>query len=399
MNISKIKKNLHEFNSFAAKKAFMLFLERLAFGELTLKTHDGETFVFKRQHSNLSATLRICDPEFYSLVLEKGAIGFAKAYINGYCETPNLLDLFRLLAKNLDTLNPSNLVTKSVQQLFKSYMALTNNSIDRAKENISYHYDLGNDFYKLWLDKTMTYSAGIFINKHDSLEQAQYNKYQRVLQQLKLQYGKVLEIGCGWGGFAKHAVSNNLKVKGLSLSQRQLQYAGEILKNTPGVEFAYQDYRHETGSYDAIVSIEMFEAVGKEYWHSYFETLHKCLKSKGRVVLQTITILEEFAEDYENNIDFIQKYIFPGGMLPTHKKIVSLAKSHKFNVRDVYFMGQDYAKTLHIWWQNFESQLAKVMRLGFDEKFVRMWRYYLLYCISGFESERINVVQYTFEKI
>jgi cyclopropane-fatty-acyl-phospholipid synthase len=265
------------------------------------------------------------------------------------------------------------------------------NTYNGSKKNIQYHYDLGNDFYQLWLDETMTYSSALFDGENVNLSAAQKNKYQRILSKLN-DKKNILEIGCGWGGFAKEAVLQGYNVTGLTLSKEQKKYADNLgLKN---FTIKLQDYRKEKIKYDNIVSIEMFEAVGRQYWDTYFKTIKNCLNKDGKAIIQTITIDDEVALGYKKRVDFIQKHIFPGGVLPSKSEFINLAKANDLKVVEAFDFGGDYQKTLINWLDNFNKVKEKVINLGFDEKFIRKWQFYLAYCAAGFGAKRTSVMQF-----
>jgi cyclopropane-fatty-acyl-phospholipid synthase len=273
------------------------------------------------------------------------------------------------------------------------------NNLKGSKKNISHHYDLGNDFYSLWLDPSMTYSSGIFQNC-DSLDESQKQKYQRIINQLNPTGRQVLEIGCGWGGFMEEGSKSGLDVLGLTLSQEQLHFSqNRMRKQNFKSQAVLKDYRHEAGKFDNIVSIEMFEAVGKEYWNSYFSQIKSCLKDSGKAVVQTITIDEDAYHKYEKTSDFIREFIFPGGFLPTKSEFEKIAQDNNLQVADKFEFGQCYDKTLAIWLKNFDAAKEKIIYLGFDESFIRKWRFYLAYCMAGFRGQRIDVVQYSLTHI
>jgi len=276
---------------------------------------------------------------------------------------------------------------------------LRHNSRKGSSKNIQAHYDLGNDFYQLWLDPTMTYSSALFeTGRAGDLVQAQKAKYQHMLNRIEAMPGdSVLEIGCGWGGFAEYATRQGVRVHGVTLSNRQLAYARERISQA-GLEdlasFELRDYRDLDGQYNHIVSIEMLEAVGEAYWPVYFDRLRGLLKPGGKVAIQTIIIDDAHFGKYRKTTDFIQQYIFPGGMLPSQRMLRELAAKHGFEISRIEAFGADYAETLRRWRQRFEDNLSQVRELGFDTAFIRLWRFYLAYCETGFDAERIDVVQF-----
>ena len=314
-----------------------------------------------------------------------GHNGFADAYFQGHWSCSDLTALFGIVMHN-EVLFSGTLPGKWLARIKNVFHHLSKrNSIAGSKRNISFHYDLGNDFYKLWLDPSMSYSSALYEEGKSSLEQAQLNKLQRISSLLSpAKDSKVLEIGCGWGALGNHLVTNShCKVHGVSLAQTQLDYANQHYAE-PRLSFEYRDYRDINGRYDHIVSIEMFEAVGMAYWNTYFEKLSELLTDTGSVLLQVITIDEDRFEGYRKKPDFIQRYVFPGGMLPTKNHLNELADSAGFDIVETQWFGASYAETLRQWRNTFEESLDDVKALGYDEAFVRLWRYYLSYCEIGF---------------
>lgn len=384
------------------RRAFMkLPFDKVEYGSLNVN-FEGQTYRFSGSKAGVHAELIIVQPlRAYWLIKTQGELGFAQAYYEGALDTNSLQSLLRFGVDNQQSLS------SMLESGWGKWQDLIlhrkrHNSLENSRNNISYHYDLGNDFYSKWLDPSMTYSSGLFFSDRDSLQQSQHAKYQRILQQLSLRKGdSVLEIGCGWGGFMEEACTLGARVKGLTLSSEQQKYALKRLeqKAEQGTyQVALQDYRHETGQYDCVVSIEMFEAVGKEYWQEYFATLQNTLKPGGKAVLQVITIDDEIADSYQQSVDFIQKYIFPGGLLPGLNQLVALAESHRFEVRNVLDFGRDYARTCQLWKQAFNRQATNLEKMGYDKAFQRLWNYYLDYCTVGFEVGQISVIQVTLSK-
>jgi len=328
-------------------------------------------------------------------------LGFAKAYAEQLIDTPCLHTLLQLGAINEQALSDTRLGFNWFYQRFLKRHRSNHNSIENSRDNISAHYDLGNDFYQLWLDETMSYSSALFSQPEQPMAQAQVNKYQRILDQLDWQDGDhILEIGCGWGGFAECAAQQGCKVTGITLSSEQLEFAQQRMQRQGLVgqaQLQLMDYRHQQGQFDHIVSIEMFEAVGKEYWHEYFTQLKRLLKKDGKAVLQIITIEDARAERYQNDVDFIQMFIFPGGLLPSKQQLHQLAQEHGFSISNELSFGQDYARTLQLWQADFAEHRDELLALGYDQRFQRIWRYYLDYCRVGFETQSTDVVQLTLE--
>ncbi len=375
--------------------------EAIAYGSLTVQIGNSQQR-YEGQHEGLHAEIRILKPlKFFWLLITQGELGFAKAYAKHFIETPNLHHLLHFGAMNEEALSH---VLLGKNWFYNNYLKRhldNHNSVENSKENISAHYDLGNSFYKLWLDRTMTYSSALFKQSSEDLASAQLNKYHRILDELDVKPNQhILEIGCGWGGFAEEAAKRNAEVTGITLSREQLDFAKNRLKQLNldhKTQFSLTDYRHQTGKFDHIVSIEMFEAVGQEYWESYFSQLKALLADQGKAVLQIITIDDAYTEKYQQGVDFIQTYIFPGGLLPSKTQLLELADRYGFKITSNFSFGLDYAETLHRWRQEFDQKIPQVEQLGFDNKFQRIWHYYLDYCRVGFETQRTDVIQLTLE--
>lgn len=384
-------------------KPFLSILGSLQHGRISLELGDHEPVILTGPLPGPSARFHLKNPlAFYRNVLTRGDIGFAESYMEGHWDTPDLSGTLLFFAQNERYFSATG--GKSLYRFLDRlwHRLLRRNSPKGSRKNIAYHYDLGNDFYRLWLDSTMTYSCGIFHGENERLETAQERKYRRVIDCLGLGEGdSVLEIGCGWGGFAAMAAKLGARVHGITLSTEQLAWARQRMMRedlTDKVELELRDYRTLTGTYDHIVSIEMLEAVGEAYWPVYFETVAKSLKPGGRAAIQVITIDEAYFDGYRNNVDFIQRYIFPGGMLPTPRILSEQARRVGLTVAAMDSFGHDYARTLHRWDERFCSVKTEVLRQGFDERFFRMWRYYLQYCAAGFQTERIDLKQFILTK-
>jgi len=366
-------------------------LEKLRGGLLEIRLPNGCCALFGDGEHPIA--LHIHDEAVFSRVLARGDIGLAEAYVDGLWDCADLTGLLTLLAQNREALGKA--VYGSWPRLFAARVRHWLNRNDRAgsQRNIMAHYDLGNDFYKLWLDPSMSYSAAIYRDADDgSLETAQHAKYCRILQCLKAAPGqRVLEIGCGWGGFAEMAVEQGLAVTGLTLSPAQLAWAQQ---RVPSADLRLQDYRDTTEQYDHVVSIEMFEAVGERFWPGYFKTVARALKPGGRAVIQSITIRDDLFPSYRKGTDFIQQYIFPGGMLPSRRAFRAAAARQGLAVRHEYAFGLDYARTLAEWRDAFEAHWPAIAAQGFDETFRRLWRMYLCYCEAGFLAGNVDVVQF-----
>lgn len=379
------------------------FAAKLRRGTLDITLPDGRTIRCGGLEPGPAATMTIHSYGFAWRFLNGGDIGIAEAYLRREWDTPNLTQFLYIFCVNHDLIQVmlgNKPVVRAVQHLQHWF---NRNTRRQARRNIYAHYDIGNAFYSAWLDPSMTYSSAIFEDNTHDLTAAQHNKYRRLAEAIHLQSGqKLLEIGCGWGGFAEFAAkSYDVKVVGLTISteqhdfaQRRIQAAGLGEK----VEIRLQDYRDERGQYDCIASIEMIEAVGEQFWPNYFGQLRDRLKPGGFAGIQAITIQDRFFQTYRREVDFIQRYVFPGGMLPSPQVLKSLGDKFGVPVIRERIFGEDYAKTLATWRDNFRAAWPNLMPLGFDERFRRLWEYYLAYCEAGFLSGNIDVRQVIFEK-
>jgi cyclopropane-fatty-acyl-phospholipid synthase len=379
-------------------------LEQIQYGSLNV-AHGGAQWRIKGEMPGPLAELRVHRPaNLMRRALLSGGIGFAESFMHGDWESSNLAELLLLLEQNEEALLAQSQSQSSilVGWLNRFRHMLNRNSIRGSRRNIAAHYDLGNDFYRLWLDPSMTYSSALFENGETDLQRAQERKYARLLDLLDATPGqRVLEIGCGWGGFAIEAAGRGLKVTGITLSKEQLAFACERVQAAglqDSIELQLQDYRHLNETYDHIVSIEMLEAVGEEHWETYARALKRCLKPGGRAALQFITIDESIFERYRRSPDFIQRYIFPGGMLPTLEKFSTSAEGAGLRKMREDLFGEGYARTLAQWHRRFLKCEREVADMGFDQRFRRMWRYYLAYCEAGFRLGRINLAQILLER-
>jgi cyclopropane-fatty-acyl-phospholipid synthase len=369
---------------------------------LHLVLPDGQTAHFG--DDSFPVTLRLHDWSLCDAVMKSGDIGFAETFIDGRWSTDNLTGLTALFIRNRHTVESLIYGKWWGNLLFRLRHLFNRNSRSGSRKNIHAHYDIGNDFYRLWLDPSMTYSSAVFSSGHvDSLQDGQIAKYRRILNQLNVSSGEnILEIGCGWGGFAEVAAKEGgVHVRGLTLSTEQLRFSQQRLSNAGVAEQAdllLMDYRDSNDQYDAIASIEMFEAVGEAYWPTYFECVARNLKQGGRACIQTIVIADELFDRYRKGTDFIQQYIFPGGMLPSPQAFRTQAAKQGLRVIDEFKFGLDYARTLAEWRDAFKQQLPQVRAQGFDDEFLRTWEFYLCYCEAGFRADSINVMQFTLEK-
>ncbi|MBT2131014.1 SAM-dependent methyltransferase [Aliiroseovarius lamellibrachiae] len=382
------------------KRVFDL-AQKLNRGQLDFVLPDGRRFRASGEGGGQVAELHIHNPDVFARLVREGDLGFCDAYIEGDWSTPDLQAFLDLVQDDNDMLYdgfPGMIFVRAYERMRH---VMNGNSRRQARKNISYHYDLGNDFYGLWLDDSMTYSSALFLSGQESLERAQQQKYASMLEQMGVGPGDhVLEIGCGWGGFAEYAARRGVRVTGLTISQEQHDFAvGRIHEAglSELVTIRMQDYRDETGEYDGVASIEMFEAVGEKYWPIYFETVRKCLRPGAQAVLQIITITETRFDKYRKGVDFIQKYIFPGGVLPSKSRLRHEVERAGLAFRDQITFGESYSVTLRRWHDVFNAKWARVSRLGFDDKFRRMWNFYLTSCAAAFHSGNCDVVQVTLQ--
>jgi cyclopropane-fatty-acyl-phospholipid synthase len=388
--------------SFATRQALKI-AARLHCGELTVTLPDGRLLLFKGAEPGPQAQIDVHDFGFASRLSDGGDLGFAEAYLRREWDTPDLAKFLELFAANYPVVQ-TLLAGKPLVRLWQMFQHFRRrNTKSQARRNIHAHYDLGNSFYGAWLDKTMTYSSAIFAAGETDLAAAQTRKYRALAEQTGIKPGDhVLEIGCGWGGFAEYAAREiGCKVTGLTISREQFDFAQERIQSAglqDRVSFKLQDYRDEKGTYDRIASIEMFEAVGEAFWPAYFGQLRDRLRPGGTAGLQVITIRDESFKVYRSELDFIRAYIFPGGMLPTPTIMKSLGQKYGVPLAHERVFGLDYATTLASWRDRFRAAWPQIMPLGFDERFRRMWEYYLAYCEAGFRTGNIDVRQMVFAK-
>jgi cyclopropane-fatty-acyl-phospholipid synthase len=353
---------------------------------------------------DISADIKIDNWRAFTCLIFGGMNAWAKSYIDGDWHSSDLTRVIRWGIAEQSNFKAMAKFSKVATALDNFYHWRRNNSRKGSKENIAAHYDLGNDFYKQWLDASMSYSSALFDNEQQALEGAQRNKNNKILQLLAAKKDdKILEIGCGWGGFAEQAAElQSLQVSGITLSKEQLLWAQQraVSKEVgDSLSFSLTDYRDVQEHYDAVVSIEMFEAVGEAHWDEYFRTLRKVLRHNGKAVLQVITIDDDRFLDYRKNADFIQRYVFPGGMLPSAKVLREKFSEHGFELEQEFFFGADYAKTLVHWRTEFDRNWSQLELLGFDDRFKRLWHYYLSYCEGGFLSKTIDVGMFAIRKV
>lgn len=388
------------------RKAVMASLEPMQEGCLRFEFPDGEVRIFGQLNTAPVATIRVCREDFFRRCVLFGDVGFGEAYVDGDWDTESItavISWFVANIKHAPTMSGSQAGKDTVLNLFRRYNLWMHerraNTVEMSRQNIHEHYDLGNDFYRLFLDKTLTYSSAYFTGAQQSLEEAQVAKYDRLCRQLKLKpTDHLLEIGSGWGGMACHAVKNyGCRVTTVTISEEQYKYAQERFQRegiADRVDIRLQDYRLLSGKFDKIVSIEMLEAVGDKYLETYFAKCQELLKPEGLLALQMITCADSRYESLRTNVDWIQKHIFPGSLLLSVGRVnEAIQKTGGMVMYDLKDIGVSYARTLHHWWDAFNARAKEVKSQGFDERFIRKWNYYLCYCEAAFAMRNISVVQ------
>ena len=391
-----------------AARSVLAMLDDIRDGQIMVTLPDGGQHLCGQTGSGPIVDMVVYDWAVFGEIVARGDIGAAECFIDGLWGSDTLSELLTLIAGNRETLNRA--IHGRRWQLLSAWLLhrLRANTRRGSKRNIMAHYDLGNDFYRLWLDETMSYSSALFeMLPHPDqatqadLPSAQRAKNDRMIRALRLQPGdRVLEIGCGWGGFAEQATTLGAHVTGLTLSPAQQAFARA--RAAAGgwddrTDFRLTDYRDMTGQFDHIVSVEMFEAVGERWWPTYFRTLKRLLKPGGRAVIQVITIDDALFDQYRRGTDFIQRHVFPGGMLPSPAAFRSQALRAGLAMTDDLAFGSHYARTLGLWHEAFQERLLEVQSQGFDDRFIRLWRFYLAYCEAGFRAGSIDVHQYTLQ--
>ena len=376
-------------------EVFLRSLEGLVYGQLELELPDGTKYHFPGDKPGPEAHLQLHEDGVITNMILRGNIAFADDYRLGKWDSKDLAALLECGLRNSDHLQRYTRGSRVLQLLAGLSYLLRRNTRKGSRRNIHYHYDLGNDFYALWLDPTMTYSSALFNSDADDLTTAQYRKYDRILRLVGDTPQKIVDIGCGWGGFAERSIETaDHTVQGITISPAQYEYACNRLKeNRTQAAIELKDYRELHGKYDAVVSIEMFEAVGERYWNSFFRKIKSILNNKGKSVIQAITIGDEHFDHYRRGGDAIRSYIFPGGMLPGPDRFKRDAERAGLQITDRYFFGADYARTLQHWLSRFEQQSDAILALDFDQPFMRLWRFYLASCIGAFRAQRTNVMQ------
>jgi cyclopropane-fatty-acyl-phospholipid synthase len=384
-----------------ADKIIFNILKRISVGYLEITSISGELLKFGNYEDKLKADLKIKSSALSYNLIKGGSVGLAESYMKNEFETSDLSNLIELAARNI------NIVHKFAGILDLKFLNFIKNKFikntkSRSKENIAKHYDLGNDFFSLWLDKTLTYSSAIFDEQNKDLAEAQNNKYQKLINLIQPNNGdKILEIGCGWGGFAEYLGKNyDVKLDCITISKKQFEYAKERIHNcglNEKVNIEIKDYRDLNSKYNSIASIEMIEAVGQNYLESYFKTIKDNLSDGGKAAIQAITIDDSLYDRYKNKQDFIQKYIFPGGFLPNKNTINKLVSKNGLSVNSYISYADHYADTLSIWRDEFNKKWSLIKDQGFDLTFKRMWEFYLSYCEAGFKSKNIDLIQFSLQ--
>ena len=383
-----------------SEKIILNKLKKIEHGSLKLINYDGQVFHFGNLESKLTADIKINNSRFFFNIVIGGSSALGEAHMGKDFYSTNLTNLIELTARNIKLVHSfsGSLRIQKIKNFLKKIFA--SNTKSKSLKYISKHYDLGNSFFSEWLDKSLTYSSAVYENPNDSLEKAQKNKYQKLIDLLEVKDGnKVLEIGCGWGGFSEYLAKNyNVTIDCITISKKQFEFTKKRI-NEAGlnnkVTVMFLDYRDLKEKYDKIASIEMIEAVGEKYLNKYFETIKRSLNVNGSAAIQGITIREDLFERYRSSEDFIQKYIFPGGFLPSLGFMKSLIKKNNLSLLKVNSYSDDYAKTLAIWRENFLKYWSNIAPLGFDETFKKMWEFYLSYCEAGFRSKNIDLIQFS----
>ena len=376
-------------------------LKNIEQGYLEIIKYDGKLLKFGNPNSSLKSVLKIKKPSFSFNLIKGGSVGFAESYMRDEFETDNLSNLIEITARNIKIIYKfSGLLDFPIVNYVKNIFI--KNTRGRSKENISKHYDLGNEFFALWLDKTLTYSSAIFDERNKELSNAQNNKYQKLIDLIRPNNGdKILEIGCGWGGFAEYLGKKyDVKLDCITISKKQFEYAKKRIHEcglNEKVNIEIKDYRDLKDKYNSIASIEMIEAVGQNYLESYFKTIKNNLSDNGRAAIQAITIDDNIFDRYKTKTDFIQKYIFPGGFLPSKSIINKHVSENGLTIKSYDSYADHYSNTLAIWRNEFNKKWDLIKKQGFDSTFKRMWEFYLSYCEAGFKSKNIDLIQFSLQ--
>ena len=378
------------------KKISNNFFKKIKKGSLFVTYPDNEKVMYRGDQNGYEAEIKLFNYKVFSKLLVKGSIGFAESYMEEDFTSNNLSKLLLFAYDNQSFFLKKGLISAALNKYRRIKHHLNENTKSRSKKNISFHYDLGNEFYKLWLDPSMTYSSGIFTNSNKDLHMAQKNKYKAIANNLDLnENSNVLEIGCGWGGFSSYiAKEYGSRVNAITISKEQFEFTSKKIFNeglNEKVNVEMRDYRDIDKQYTNIASIEMFEAVGIKYWPIYFKKIKECLKENGSAAFQIITINENKRKYYQKNPDFIQKYIFPGGVLPSKNQLYLITNSLGLKLNEINSFGKSYANTLNLWNEKFQNCWEQISEQGYNQRFKRMWEYYLSYCEAGFTTKATDV--------
>ena len=382
-------------------KIVFKILKDINFGYLEVTNFQGQIFRFGNKEDNLKGSIKIKKPNFTYNLIKGGSVGFAESYMRDEFETENLSNLIEITARNINVIHKfSGLFDLPIINLIKNIFI--KNTKNRSKENIAKHYDLGNEFFSLWLDKTLTYSSAIFEKKSQNLSEAQNNKYQKLIDLIRPKNGdKILEIGCGWGGFAEYLGKKyDVKLDCITISKKQYEYAKERIQRcglNEKVNIQIKDYRDLKDKYNSIASIEMIEAVGQNYLESYFKKIKENLSYSGTAAIQAITIDDSLFDRYKKKQDFIQKYIFPGGFLPSKNSLSKHVSENGLTIKSYESYADHYSSTLALWRNEFDKKWDLIKNQGFDLTFKRMWEFYLSYCEAGFKSKNIDLIQFSLQ--
>tara|TARA_Y100000590_G_scaffold194337_1_gene220816 strand:- start:89 stop:1282 length:1194 start_codon:yes stop_codon:yes gene_type:complete len=393
---------MYSFNNFlnlSIEKFAINFFNKTKYGNLFVEFPSKNILNFKGTNDGVDAEIKLNNFLLIKKIATKGALGFAESYMDGDFTTKNLKDLL-IFAERNKSIFLSFTKEKVFYKIFariKNYF--NQNTISKARKNIEYHYDLGNKFYELWLDETMTYSSGYFKESNDDLLTSQINKFKKIIEPMEInEKSSILEIGCGWGGFSTFVAKNfNAKIDAITISKEQYEYTSRKIMEeglNEKINLRLEDYRNINNNYDNIVSIEMFEAVGKKYWPIYFKKIKENLKINGKAVFQIITINEHKKDLYQKNPDFIQEYIFPGGVLPSKRQLHDMTSALGLQFYELSSFGNSYANTLNLWNKQFQQKWSQISRQGYTKRFKRMWEYYFSYCEAGFLTKSTDVSQF-----
>lgn len=388
-----------------ARKVILSIFSRITDGALRVELPDGRRFTYGTETLGTPPLMRIHKERFFTRLITGGSVALGEAYVDGDWDSPDLTAVLTVLARNMARVNDGELWTSMASRIGNRIRHLMNrNNLLGSRGNISYHYDIGNEFYKLMLDETMTYSSALFNSADESLEQGQINKIRALLDRVDAREGDhILEIGSGWGALALEAArERGCQVTTITLSKEQLRVVRNRVRNaglSDRIKPMLCDYRRMKGQYDRVVSVEMIEAVGHEYLGTYFSHIDRLLKPNGLVALQAITIPDQRYERYRRTPDWIQKYIFPGAVVPSITALTTaMTRNSSLCVEDLKNFPQDYARTLREWGQRFEANIRRVKAMGYDDNFIRLWRYYLAYCEAGFSARVLGVVHMTLSR-